>query len=290
MLKKIALLIVLFSFQTFGQTSIQCQSSEPNCVPVGEWHFSVALGAGVYTNPLHGGKHIPLVLIPYVSYYDEKFFIENTTIGYTLLDQAGWNISLVGQLNHEQAFFERWHPNNIFVASAHSSFINGEIAADNVERTIDVQDVSHRDWAYDSGLLINWYLTSKSQLTLEVLHDISNVYQGAHATIDYRYRTTFGFIKKSKLELATGISWKSSQLTNYYYGLSEKDTDDSLLHYRANAAWSPYIGLAFNKRLSKDWQLKVNIKREFLSNSITNSPLIRKNHVDTVFLGVKYVY
>ncbi|WP_448550364.1 MipA/OmpV family protein [Thalassotalea fusca] len=286
MLRKLAILALFVSVQTYAQ----CNSQDAECVPVGDWQFSVALGAGVLTNPLHGGKHIPLVVIPYVSYYGEKFFIENTTAGFTLVDNPTWNISPIIQLNNEQAFFERWHPNNIFVGNAQVSFINGEIAADNSQRSIDISEVSKRNWAIDGGVLINWYINTTSQLSTELLHDISNVHQGSLATFRYTKIISLNQVQDSLLKLGLGASWKSRKLTDYYYGINERDTENPMLHYLAGSGWSPNISLAYMKQLTSNWQLKANLKREFLSTAISDSPLVKTHHVDTLFFGVKYVY
>lgn len=286
MLRKFAFLALFFCVQTFAQ----CNSQDAECVPVGEWQLSVAVGAGVLTNPLHGGKHIPLVIIPYVSYYGDKLFLENTTAGFTLVDKPTWNVSTVLQLNSEQAYFERWHPNNILVGNMQASFINGEIAADSNQRSIDISEVSKRKWAIDGGILVNWYINGSSQLSTEFLHDVTNVYKGSLASFRYTKVFSLNQVQDSILKLGFGASWKSQQLTDYYYGIDERDTENAMLYYRASSGWSQNISLAYMKKLTSNWQLKVNIKREFLPTAITDSPLVKTHHVDTLFFGVKYVY
>ena len=55
----------------------ECKQPSAECVAVGGWNFSVALGAGVRTNPLVNGQGLPLVVVPQVSYYGERFFLDN---------------------------------------------------------------------------------------------------------------------------------------------------------------------------------------------------------------------
>jgi MipA family protein len=55
-----------------------CKSPSGECVPVGGWNFSLALGAGVRTDPVEHEGTIPLVVIPHISYYGERFFLEPT--------------------------------------------------------------------------------------------------------------------------------------------------------------------------------------------------------------------
>ena len=66
----------------------ECQGPTDDCVAIGRWNFSVALGAGVRTNPLVNGKDIPLIVIPQVSYYGKRFFIDNLDLGFTLIEKG----------------------------------------------------------------------------------------------------------------------------------------------------------------------------------------------------------
>ena len=75
-------LLLLLLFSQF--CAADCEQASDSCAAVGEWKFSLSVGAGVYTNPLHGGDNIPLILIPKISYYGEQVFFENNTLGYTL--------------------------------------------------------------------------------------------------------------------------------------------------------------------------------------------------------------
>ena len=77
-------------------------------------HLSLSAGAGVITNPLHGGDNIPLVLIPQVAFYAEQWFFDNGRLGYSFLQTPKHHFNLVGELNSESRFFIDWHPKNVF--------------------------------------------------------------------------------------------------------------------------------------------------------------------------------
>ena len=38
-----------------------------------QWHLSINTGAGVITNPLHGGDNLPLLVLPEIAFYGEKW-------------------------------------------------------------------------------------------------------------------------------------------------------------------------------------------------------------------------
>ncbi|KZN44458.1 MipA/OmpV family protein [Pseudoalteromonas luteoviolacea] len=103
----------------FAKDSIaNCSENNEQCTEIGRWDFSVAVGAGVATNPVRGGDNVPLVVLPYINYYGDKFFFDNTTAGYTFVEQNKFDVSVITQLNTEQAYFERFHPSNILVKNS----------------------------------------------------------------------------------------------------------------------------------------------------------------------------
>ena len=50
--------------------------------------MSVSLGIGSRSNPVMGESDIPLVVIPQISYYGKRFFLENLDLGVTLYEGA----------------------------------------------------------------------------------------------------------------------------------------------------------------------------------------------------------
>src|ERR1700692_3784725 len=92
-----------------------CKGPSADCVAVGGWNFSVALGAGAMTNPLVAGKPIPLVVVPQFSYYGKRFFIDDLDLGFTLAETGGNTFNLVASPGYDRVFFYRSDLQNIFV-------------------------------------------------------------------------------------------------------------------------------------------------------------------------------
>ncbi len=78
----------------------ECKGESSDCVPVGGWNFSIALGAGVRTDPVVHEGNIPLVVIPQFSYYGEHF-------GVTFLDNDHTTLSLIASPGYDRVFFYR---------------------------------------------------------------------------------------------------------------------------------------------------------------------------------------
>src|ERR1700678_302163 len=105
-----------------------CKAPSTDCVAVGKWNFSVALGAGVRTNPLVGGQDIPLVVIPQFSYYGKRFFIDDLDLGFTLAENATNTLNLVASPGYDRVFFYRSDLQNIFVGGFPTGFGDAALA------------------------------------------------------------------------------------------------------------------------------------------------------------------
>ena len=72
----------------------KCTAASADCVIVGEWDLSVAVGAGVRTNPIVGRGDIPIIVIPQLSYYGKRFFLDNLEPGLTLFEGESNTVNL----------------------------------------------------------------------------------------------------------------------------------------------------------------------------------------------------
>src|ERR1044072_886169 len=72
-----------------------CSAPSPDCAVVGRWEISASVGLGQRSNPVEGRSNIPLVVIPHISWYGKRFFLENLEVGYTLYDGEANTFTLV---------------------------------------------------------------------------------------------------------------------------------------------------------------------------------------------------
>nr|WP_275442937.1 MipA/OmpV family protein [Pseudoalteromonas sp. OOF1S-7] len=314
---------VLFS----GMALANCETNPENCIAVSQWEISVALGAGVATNPLKDGTHSPLIVLPYVRYYSDRFFLDNTAIGYTFYDHRTFDVSWIAELNSEQAFFSRSRPGTVLRSNTLSPNINEQInlpqievstgdsasGGDNVNVPNDVSvqvpdtdldqdketvvppsltfdDLAKRKWAIDSGILAHWYISEQHKLKARLLHDVRGIYNGFHGSVEYSYKLPFGDPKFAQFQLKFGVDYKDAKLGSYYYGITHRDTELAHYRYQVNSTFNPYFGVAYNHRLSKNWQFKFTAKHQWLGSSIANSPIVDEGYTTSVFIGGVYAF
>jgi outer membrane scaffolding protein for murein synthesis (MipA/OmpV family) len=108
------IMIWLFSVAVLAaDTEDKMKSCDADCVAVGEWQFSVGLGAGVRLNPLVDGDDTPLIVLPEVSYYGNRFFLRNLEFGFSLLETERHQLNVVATPSYDQMYFNRWDPLNL---------------------------------------------------------------------------------------------------------------------------------------------------------------------------------
>lgn len=83
-----------------------------DCVPVGQWQFNLAVGVGLRQNPLQHKSDTPLIVLPEVSYYGERFFLKNFEFGFTLFENSRHQFHLLATPSMDQMYFNRWDPLN----------------------------------------------------------------------------------------------------------------------------------------------------------------------------------
>ena len=296
---KYYLLLLLF----FSQVSLaDCEQASDSCAPIGEWEFSVSVGAGVTTNPLNGGDNIPLILVPEISYYGERVFFENSTLGYSFYENNSLVFSAITKLNPENAYFSRWHPQNIFLNSSTSNSQSPSVGEDsgdeletgnelipNDERVeVSIEDVGRKRWAVDAGVQVNWFLNDSTDLKIQLLHDINHVYNGFNGQLELSKFMMFTQLPDTVFFMSVGANINSEALVDYFYDVPAEEGKSKDTAYQGKLSVNPYVRFEVTHQLSKHWRAKLNIKRIALGEGITDSPLVKDDYIDTIFAGVTY--
>jgi outer membrane protein len=270
-----------------------CDGPSSECVPVGGWNFSLALGAGVRTDPVVHEGTIPLVVIPQFSYYGKHFFIDDLDAGVTFVDNDRTTLSLIASPGYDRVFFYRSDLQNFFVSGL-GTFENVGTGANPQTGTTSPQVPAGgstttpttptkfpsrpREWTYLAGpewTFKYWGLTGQ----LDVLHEITGHNHGDEV------RAALG-VPISKAGGAwsadLGITWKSAAIVNYYYGAPNV--------YEGGAALDPFVKLAYSRPLKGKWKITAFVECEHLDHAIADSPIVNARFVTTTFVGTVYAF
>jgi outer membrane protein len=263
----LAALVVFLHLETaFAEDDCTAPSGE--CVAVGRWTFSLALGAGVRTNPLVHGGDIPLVVIPQFSYYGRRIFIDNLDFGVTLAENATNAFDIVASPGYDRVYFYRSDLQNLFVGG-----LPGKTTGATVQfppRARHVTYLAGPEWTFK-------YHGVSGQL--DFLHEVT----GRNGGDEIRAALGIPLVKsRGSLTANIGITWKSAAIVNYYYGAPTI--------YEAGSALNPFLKLGYSLPLNGKWRFTAFAHAERLGSAIANSPIIAAHDVVTVFAGTTYVF
>lgn len=250
-------------------------------------YLSWALGYGERSNPLYGGEELQLYVLPEIYYYGKHWFFDNGKLGSSWALSSQWQLSLITQFNQEKGHFRKWFSGNILQPDPGftSAIMGPSMVADNNRNAVPVyiSDVRKRPTALDAGLQLDWF-EGPWQAHATVWQDISNTYKGQHisAGLSHSWQNQSG-----KWQLAGNLYWKSAKLIDTYYGIDDNEAS-SLTRYSAGSSWQPEIRLNWSKPLTERVALLAFLRYLHLDDAMTDSPLVRADHVTTWFFGVSY--
>jgi outer membrane protein len=86
-----------------------------------------------------------------------------------------------------------------------------------------------------------------------------------------------------------GVQYSNHLLTNYYYGISSTESQQSGLEvYHPSGAFSPYASLMVYYTIQKHWNISAIARVNRLANSIVDSPMVDKHYITTAIISLTY--
>lgn len=290
-LRRILLTLLLFSWllhQTAYAQTEDCIASN-SCIAEYSWDVGIAAGIGARTNPLVDGDSLPNLLLLDVAWYGQHGYFDNGEVGYKWLEQDSSGFETYVTLDREAAFFNFWHPGNFTISFSSASPTPGAPNPDNPDvddQSLEVssKDIASRRWAIHAGGRYHLY-ADDSEWTFSIESDVSSVHKGHKAAITYQYLWRGD---NWSFRLKPSLTWKSDGLVNYYYGLSARDSLASEQTYFAKGGLQPAISILYTRRINQNWQWIVNASYQKLHAGMTDSPLVERSNISSVFFGAGY--
>ncbi|RDX36297.1 MipA/OmpV family protein [Kangiella sp. HD9-110m-PIT-SAG07] len=246
---------------------------------VGEWKVSISLGYGQVESIISNVDDYDLYFLPRVSYYGENFFLENTTMGYSLYEDERFYIDLVGRLN-EDGIYVKLDDFGVFSALG----VQPPLRNPRMPPPPDVE----RDISYLGGFAANYHL-SGFDFRAGYYHDVTDVHYGYEA--DFTVSRNFILTDNWFLHINASAIHKSKKLLNYYYGTTARESVNPFFSYQPDSSGINYsFSINSEYALSNNWAWQLLFKRTMLSDEITDSNIIDTTHTDTYFFGMKYTF
>lgn len=308
MMRFLVTTLSLIGILSSGHARAQPEPSvDPSLIKKSQWDLALAVGLGVKSNPMVKTDDYPLIVLPSIKYYGDNFYFDNGDFGYTLADEAHYSVSLLSRINDEYAHFVNWHPSNILagvITEANEEPVDGVPPAggddeDNPDDPVtdpgpttppklSPQELAKRRISWDAGLQFHYYFTSYARLRLRVLQDISGEHQGQSFNLKWSNDHLVG--SGWLLSYSIGFDWLSDELTNYYYGVSERDKVAQESYYQTHSAFQPFARVGARYRINENWNFVSHLYYQKLATTIEQSPLVDESYWVASFVGVNYVF
>lgn len=248
-------------------------SSSKPAAPASRWHLGIALGYGLRTNPLVQSDDIPIIVDIDISWFGDRFFFDNGDLGYTFLDNAYVTTSLVGRINSDRVFFGR----------TNTRFVTVDLAGAPLASAFELS-IPDRDYAGELGIELladgGW-----GRLQLTGFHDVSGTHEGYEFEFDYGYGWRN---QRLYIEPSFGLSYKSEEMNNYYWGVPADETNIAVPGYTADAGVNAHARLQVSYQLSKNWQFSFVGEVERMNDEAAGSPIVAEQNVFGYFAGFGY--
>ena len=87
------------------------------------------------------------------------------------------------------------------------------------------------------------------------------------------------------------MDFSNAQNTRYYYGVSEKESARTgLAAWRPQGSIVPYAQLAMNYAWTPLWNTWAQFTQRFYPSTISDSPMVNKNNLRELTVGVSYTF
>jgi outer membrane protein len=270
--------------------SVSAATSAPaplHLPPERSWRLGLALGYGSRTNPLIQSKDIPVLVDVDIAWFGKRWFFDNGDIGFTALDNRFFTTNLVARVNSDRAFFSK--TNTKYVTFAYAGYgLTSTLSPSTGQPIIEPEPVKppRRDYAIEAGVELlfggEW-----GNATLHAFNDVSGTHDGYEVSVDYSRRWTFG---RFSVAPSAGVSYKSSKLSDYYWGVHPDEASIVLAPYQANGGVGWEAGLRTSYYVSKNLKIALSANYERLQWSIAQSPLVERDYVLGYFAGAGWQF
>lgn len=262
----------------FAQNSVTVDESL-DYIPAGHWQLSLVVGHGELQSPLSDAGHIELSALPSIKYYGKRFYLENTSLGYSLYESPRFAVDLVGRLNSDGLFFP--DSGNYLI----QSFATVSRFRSVDEKRTDMIKPPKRRLSYLGGAAMHWL--GPVNISLAAYRDISGVHDGNEVAVTTGKRLGFGAIE---VGFELGATYQSRALVDYYYGA---DTIfpwmvEPTPVYHPGAALNSYFKLESYYQLTEKVSLLATGRLDRLDEEIWQSPFVIRRETHSFYVGLQY--
>ena len=237
------------------------------------WRLGAALGYGVRSNPLVQSDDIPIIVDLDIAWFGDSWFFDNGDLGLTVADSDAMTASVVARVNSDRVFF----------GNTERRFVAFDLAGGPLAEAVEFK-VPDRDYAIELGMEV---LTDGpwGALQLSAFHDVSGTHEGFELYANYSYGWR---AQRLYIEPSIGVSYKSADLNNYYWGVTDDEASIVVAPYEAEAGFNWHARLMVGYQLTRHWGISLVAEQERINDEAAASPIVKERNVLGYFAGLAY--
>lgn len=245
------------------------------------WNFQLAAGYGRLDNPLKEAHDLNTVLLPSIRYYGENLYVENFTIGYSLLETRDLLIDIEGRLNEDGLLFSLNGLNRL-LATDLFSFTPTKIP---IRGPLRYEDIKRRA-SYLTGLSVT-FPSQYGDWVFGHYRDVSGVHHGSETQLRYQLHYDWA---SWVFGLELGMIYKDRPLVDYYYRLSKEELGAYRMPQTVGGSHNYHARLVANLPLNDQWSYVMSVEHTWLGAGIGQSFLIEDRDYGVYFVGIAYAF
>lgn len=144
-----------------------------------------------------------------------------------------------------------------------------------------------RDVAVEAGLAAR-FAFSNFEAEVEMLRDVSDTHGGMAVTA--ALSTGFDLSDRFTVGAKVGATWMDADLATYSYGVLPAEATGALAAYRVGEAVIPSISINASYALADKISLMGGVETSFLPDSVTDSPIVKRDTLTSVVFGLRYAF
>jgi len=220
--------------------------------------FMAGAGAVISLNP-HRGIGTESHGIPLFFYQQEKLSLYGPMVNYSLIKEAGWEVRGLARMR-----FEGYEEDD-------SRYLRG---------------MDDREWTLELGGSVSRAL-GEGRITADASADVLNEHKGHQVRLSYNYDFRGAAnIRDLLVTPGIGVTYRSSQLNDYYYGVRSSEAIPGRPEYDVGDSTGLLTALRLNYRLDEQWSVMGMASVQWLGNEITDSPIVEKHYMASFLLGI----
>ena len=220
--------------------------------------FMAGAGAIITRNP-HKGIGTESRGIPLFFYRREKLSLYGPIVNYSLLKEERWEVRGLARMR-----FEGYEEDD-------SRYLRG---------------MDDREWTLELGGSLSRAL-GEGRVTADVSADVLNEHKGHEVRLSYNYDFRGpANIRDLMVTPSIGVTYRSSQLNDYYYGVRSSEAIPGRPEYDVGDSIGLLTALRLNYRLNERWSVMGMAAVQWLGSEITDSPIVEKDYMASMLLGI----